>query len=347
MIRHEVPEGCAEVMGRLRDIEERFIGNAPTHRRIVAAEKTQKRFSEIAKSFDEGNRNMSEEDIAFFNRINYSRLLLERDVDAALYIKRCALKEMTRAVINSLEQRQILVMFTMFRPIIEQAAYVSWFLDDFVKIDTSKVVDPPFKQNFNSTSGEDLAWHQLQKAFAKKLFPKNADIRKLLNNDLAPNSDLPWRKKDGILDHKAEGTTKAVDRLGKKIAGVTRLYKLASEFAHPNSAIGTIFQGEPLRELSAPFVGYDEGIYSMNASGSLLWPKIRESLDVVIKVLELFFENERQLKLLSRKAQKQSLRYLRADVRYFRKIGVDFVSRKDPCPCLSGKVFGACCGGRL
>jgi hypothetical protein len=347
MTTDALPDGYPVITERLRSIEARLTGNAPTHRRIIRGEQTERRFKEFIKSFDQGNRDMPDEDIVFHQRIFYSLRLLEKDVDAALFIKRCALRELTRSAIDSLEQQQILVMFTLFRPIIEQVAFVSSFLDDFEEMDTEKTVAPPFKRGFDRNAGEELAWSQLNLNFAKKLFPKNADVGKLLRNELAPNSDLPWRKKDGTLDHKAEGTSRAVDRLGKKISGVVRLYKLASEFAHPNSAVGVIFQAEPRCRLSPPLTEYDEVIYSMYQSGRLLWPKIEESLHVVVTVLEMFLENEERLKVLSKKAQKQSLKYLRTEVRHFRKKGVDFVTGKDPCPCLSGKVFGACCGRGL
>ena len=343
----EIPEVQErELIARLRKFDSQVASKKTNHQRMALTPKAKERFIEIGKSSEAGNRGFSDREIDFRNWIGYNGCLLQSEVDAALFIRRCGLRELASNVLSAFEQGQALTLFVLSRPIIEQVAMIASFLDDFRKIDTEKVINPIFKGSEVVPTVQDLAWSQMKENIVKKLVGKSADVGKLLRLDLKANGDLPWRRKEGFADHKSDGFLNAVDKLGKNVKGVIRLYKLASEFAHPNSALALIYQTEGHRN-QYPNEVVQTVDYSIFGSGRLFHSKIVETLEILTSTLEYYLEIEEEISELSRKAQKQSKGWLRETYRLFWKRGVVMIKNNDLCPCLSGKSFGECCGSGL
>ncbi len=333
----------SEVLHQLRDMVEKLKHDEDEITRYAISDQAKQHFLEIEERIKSGDRNLSDQEAIFHLRIWSSETLKLEDVRAALWIKRCALLELATSLETALELGQILISFILLRPILEHIAMVSWFRDEFSDMNFDKSFEPMHKTNFSTDALDDMAWIKIKPILAKRLFSKSSDIKKTLSNDLRPNKDQPWRPRSGIIDQKSEHLSKSIMLLSKNIEGVIRVYQLASEFAHPNQAVGIRYQESGFEGDGNSRI-FAVGKYSRKKGGQLLEPKLMESVLIAIDALDFYLRVEREIMTLSKKAQKQAIDYIRKNNRYFEKLGIPMFSRNDACPCLSGKVFGNCCG---
>lgn len=335
------------IVDQLNGIRARLM-SGETERRFfsITSDALQKRH-EIEAQFEEQHTHPSLEQAFWIRRAFYVVMPQRPELEKALFIKRCVLRELLDNLIRAFENKQRLILFVLVRPIIEHVAMTSSFLDDFKKIDVERIVDPIHKVDFDSGGTAEPAWEEIGPAMAKKLWSANADIVRLLQNDLQPNKQLPWRPQAGGADHKAEGLSAAIRDLSKKVEGVSRLYALSAEFAHPNAACwGAYLSGAVEKKMAGPEdIEVKGSVISMFDGGQILDQKIQESLPVIGSVLEHYFHIERELDVLSEKAQKQLRLMMRKDARNAKKRSMrPLFSPQEFCPCRSGKAFGVCCG---
>jgi|TARA_B100001971_G_C18164907_1_gene523597 hypothetical protein len=291
------------------------------------------------------SRITQEEKKFLYRKIASINLIQSQNLRRILFVKKCVLGELVENILFHLEKKQILSVLTCVRSVLEHVARVNSCLEQFRTIDVKKNVY--FQSNLKMSQQKGLAVESIQKIVGKELSANRENIEKLLTSNIRSNSSLPFRNNPGSVDRKAEGLVSSVYRLGKKLKGVQRLYEIASEFIHPNAAVENLFETKSETADSGKMKNYTSYHYSVHV-GDLYGTeeKIKDSLMVLIEVLEHFFECEIELCQIADKAKAQAAKFYKGYFRALQKSsGLEIVRRKDVCLCLSGRDYGHCCGG--
>lgn len=250
------------------------------------------------------------------------------------WTKKKAIAECLGSLKFSLEHDSVLPALVLTRTILEQIGTYALFHRDVSSL-------TPADESPNG--GGDWVL-DVQLALIPRAMGTRIDWADYFGNGLKGKRRKGYEVKEGYFDQSAKELLTGIDLVGKSVRGVRNAYDFLSEFGHPN------YPSYQLGVMSSEIKLHRHGfrmlrkIYAGDRAPRMVAEELRFLLrdvwELLVASLEHFLELDKKFADVEKEVVKKTRSWVRKTLRLQRTVFRD----ADPCPCLSGKIVGCCCG---
>jgi hypothetical protein len=250
------------------------------------------------------------------------------------WTKKKAIAECLGSIKYALEHESLLPALVLTRTILEHIGTYTLFHRDVSSLTPA---------NESPNAGGDWVL-DVQYALGHRSMGTRIDWADYFGNGLKGKRRKKYEAKEGYFDHEAETLLKGIDLMDKPVRGVRNAYEFLSEFGHPN------YPSYQLGVISTEIKRHRHGfrmlrkVYAGDRAPRVVVEELRFLLrdvwELLVASLEHFLELDKKFADVEKEVVKKTRSWVRKTLQLQHTVFRD----ADPCPCLSGKIVGCCCG---
>lgn len=253
------------------------------------------------------------------------------------WTKKKAIAECLGSIKHSLVHQSLLPALVLARTILEQIGMYALFHRDVSRL-------TPVDESPNA--GGDWVL-DVQLTLIPRAMGTRIDWADYLSNGLKGKGRKSYRAKEGHFDQEAKDLLNGIDLLDKSVRGVRNAYEFLSEYGHPN------YPSYQLGVVSGALTPHRLGfrmlhkVYAGDRAPRLAVEEqrllLRDVWELLATTLDHFLDLDKKFSDIQEEVGKRTRSWVRKKIRQQGATAAIFHTA-DPCPCLSGKIVGGCCG---
>ena len=306
---------------------------------------TIRELSELSHSnFDQFVRANPEETGAIVRTYIYDLGRSPVDFEAFLWVRKEALADLIQSTIDCVDRDLLLPSLISVRSALEQIGNVTYLRKSLAAY--RKIVNDPGSSNTLKANGTT----DFMAEVSKRALGTRIDWETYITTSFHSGKKRSYKAGDDHLDIEAGELLSGVDQLDKLVKGVRMCYEFLCEFSHPN--VGVFLISRSHRQIASKQSPYPffETIFSSHTpsySIDILGPRLLEVYDIFFRAVGEFSKLMEEYEAASKMLRKVVSNVIKSAIENYGPV----LKRTEPCPCLSGKEMGDCCGkhcrGRL
>jgi hypothetical protein len=266
----------------------------------------------------------------------YDRALTNNQFHQYVWTKENVLSECLEAISNCIAKGFLVHALVLVRSALEQ-------IGDLYSL--SEECKTLFNQN-KSLEEEALRHNDFSEILFKKLLSTKIDWQVYLEGSLREGRKKSYKAVEGFTSSESESVLNSIDRLDKKIKGIRKAYEFLCEFAHPNAGSYLIYRsGKKKIKTNSAFTFIETTTSNQTPSDSIVGMSkpIFECFDLLTEACNEF----QQATGVLNSARKILIKENEKSIETLLPNWIGIWSPDEPCPCLSNKSVGLCCGKKL
>lgn len=250
------------------------------------------------------------------------------------WVRRQAIADLTRSALDNLKAGLLLPSLINVRSALEQIGNAFFIRADVKEFHDSHYATPTL---WSSALVEVLA------KLHERAFGTRIDWKTYLESPFSTGKTKSYQPVAGFMDMEANKLLHGVDALDKTVRGTRMCYEFLCEFAHPNAGVFflSLFCKDVVRR-DSPFIFIDTTLASNFPSYAvgLLAPRIADVFSIYCQAIEELLVVLGEYDRAAREIEKRAKPVLKTVIGNCSSLW----ELQEPCPCLSGKPVGSCCG---